>query len=129
MDNLVYVNKLGINVDQKYIYEFYFSSDHELFWIIDADIKPASICNMTVPDKSTYDYVKILKTAIDLNVAQRNNCFSYQDCKDMVVPVAWENIDDYEEYPEPGRIVLPFGIDHDDVEILLYDRGLNFEIE
>lgn len=128
MDSLVYVNKLGINVDQEYMYEFYFSSDPEFFWITDADIKPASICNLTVPDKSTYDYVQVLKTDIDLNVAQKNNCFSYQDCKDMVVPVAWENIDEYEENPESGRIVFPFGIGLGDVESILYNRGLNFEI-
>lgn len=124
MNGLVYVNKLGMNVDEDYIYEMYFSSEPEYFWITDADIKPAGICNIGVPEKSVYDSVSVIKTKIDLNVAQKNSCFSFQDCKDGVLPVAWENIDGYDEYPDNGRIVLRFGTDFDEVSSMLGKRDI-----
>lgn len=129
MLKLVYVNIIGKNSINQYIYEFYFTDDSKIenFWLIDADIKPAVICNLTVPEKTVYDAVKILKTEYLLNVAQRNSCFSFQDCKDGIIPVAWENIDDAEEYPEDGRLIFPFGFEIEYVEQTLNRRELTFE--
>lgn len=126
MESLIYVNVIGKNSGNEFVYEFYFSNEPDLFWMIDADIKPASICNLGVPDKQMYDTIKTITTNIVLNVSQKNSCFSMQDCKDGIIPVAWENIDGYDEYPENGRIVLPFGFSMEDVEIKLNSRGLSF---
>lgn len=127
MQSLIYVNIIGKNAEDEYVYEFYFSSDSEMAWGIDWDIKPATICNLSVPQKQTYDIVKTLKTEIVLNVAQKNSCFSMQDCKDGILPIAWEDIDGYDEYPEEGRIVLPFATTMDDIDEILLKRNLSFE--
>lgn len=128
MSDLIYVNTLGINSDELYTYEFYFSDESDIAWGVDWDIKPASICNLSVPRKMMYDEIKILKTDIIFNVAQKNSCFSMQDCKDGIIPIAWENIDGYEEYPEDGRLVFDFGEDLNSIENKLLKRNLNFEI-
>lgn len=127
MLGLIYVNIIGKNSEDAYIYEFYFSQDTETAWAVDWDVKPCSICNLAVPENTVYDTIKILKTKYPLNVAQRNSCFSFQDCKDGIIPVAWENIDDAEEYPEDGRFIFPFGFEIDYVEEMLARRGLFFE--
>jgi len=124
---LVYVNKLGKNSEGDYTYEFYFTDDPEYFWIIDADIKPASICNLGVPDKQNYNEIKILKTKLKFDLAQNNSCFSFQDCKNNVISLCWENIDGYEIFPEEGRIVFPFGLDISAIEITLAKRNMAFE--
>lgn len=126
MLNLIYINTLGKNSDDLFVYEFYFSEEPEMAWGIDWDIKPAVICNISTPQKMNYDVVKILKTNITLVTAQKNSCFSMQDCKDGIIPVAWEDIDGYDEYPENGRIVLPFGYDINDTQNILTLRGLSF---
>lgn len=123
---LVYVNVVGKTSKNEIEYEFYFSEDPDMYWMIDADVKPASICNFGVPDKSVFDETRTLKTSITLSVAQKNSSFSFQDCKDRIIPVAWECIDEYDEYPD-NRIVLPFATPINEVEMLLLSSGLQFE--
>ena len=127
MLGLIYVNIIGENAEGEIIYEFYFSEEPEMAWGIDWDQKPPSICNISVPQKMNYDVIKVLKTNIILEVSQKNSCFSMQDCKDGIIPVAWENIDWYDEYPENGRIVLPFGVDMLVVKDMLSNRALFFD--
>lgn len=128
MQNLIYVNIVGKNSDNEFVYEFYFSNDIDMVWDVDWDVKPAVICNLSVPQKVNYNTVKLLKTDILLNVAQKNSCFSMQDCRDGIIPVAWEDIDGYDEYPD-GRIVLRFGMELSDVEDKLSLRSLIFDTE
>lgn len=127
MRSLIYVNLIGRNADNEFIYEFYFSDEADLAWGVDWDVKPSSICNLAAPQKMNYDEVKILRTDIILNVASKNSCFSMQDCKDGVISLAWEDIDMYDEYPENGRIVFRFGDTLDDVESKLLTRDLSFD--
>lgn len=127
MQSLIYVNKLGQNSEDTYTYEFYFSEEPEMVWGMHWDNKPASINNITTIEKQNYDFVKILKTTLNFDLPQRNYCFSMQDMKDGIIPVVWENIDGYEEYPDNGRIVFPFGMSQTDVEIKLAKRDLAFE--
>lgn len=126
MLSLVYINLVGMNADKEYLYEFYFSEEPELAWGVDWDRKPSGICNLSVPQKQVYDEIKMIKTDIILSLAQNNTCFSMQDCKDGIVPLGWEDIDLYEEYPENGRLVFPFGLNITDVELALGKRYLNF---
>lgn len=124
---LIYVNLLGVNSDRNYTYEFYFTDDPELAWGDHWEDKPASINNIEVPVIQVFDSMKILKTNLILNLSQKNSCFSMMDMKCGIIPVCWENIDEYEEFPEDGRIVFPFGIDIYDVEKKLAMRNLCFE--
>jgi hypothetical protein len=127
MQSLIFVNKLGKNSEDTYTYEFYFSEEPEMVWGEGWDYKTASLNNIETIEKQNYDFVKILKTKITFDLSQRNSCFSMQDMKDGIIPVAWENIDGYEEYPEDGRIVFPFGVPQTDVELTLSRRDLVFE--
>lgn len=124
---LIYVNIIGKNSEDEYMYEFYFTDDPEVAWGTDWDIKPAVICNLGVPQKQTYDMIKTFKSEFVLSVAQKNSCFSMLDCKDGIIPVAWENIDGYEEYPENGRLIFPFGISLTEVENKLSIRDICFD--
>ena len=127
MSKLIYVNILGKNADDENVYEFYFTDEIEFVWQTDWDVKPSSICNIKPPPKMCYTNINILKTKIVLDLAQKNSCFSMQDCKDKIIPVAWENLDDYTEYPEDGRIVFHFGLDLAKIEVILAKRNITFE--
>lgn len=123
MIRLIYVNPLGKNSNSKFVYEFYFSESPDDVWGIDWECKPASICNLDIPIIGI-DEIRIVETDLMFNVAQKNSCYSMQDCKDQIIPVVWENIDDYEEYPEPDRVVFHFGQDIGDVEKMLTSRDI-----
>ena len=47
-----------------------------------------------------------------------------QDCRDKIIALASENLDEAEEYPEEGRIIIHFGDKIDDVEQMLAKRNL-----
>jgi len=127
MSKLIYVNKLGKNFNNEFTYEFYFSDEPEGAWDEHWNDKPAAHCNLMPPHPRNYDVVKTIKTNIIFNTAQNSGCHSMQDMKDGITPVAFENIDEYEEYPEDGRIVFPFSVDLSTVEITLARRNLVFE--
>jgi hypothetical protein len=46
-----------------------------------------------------------------------------QDCRDNIIALAYENLDDAEEYPEP-RIIIHFGDNIDEVEQLFAQRDI-----
>ena len=47
-----------------------------------------------------------------------------QDCRDNIIALASENLEQAEEYPEDGRIVIHFGDLITDVEKMLAKRDL-----
>jgi hypothetical protein len=50
-----------------------------------------------------------------------------QDCRDRIVALAYENLDNAEEYPEPCRIVIHFGDYINDVEKMFAQRDLSLK--
>lgn len=124
---LCYINKLGKDIDDFYIYEFLFSDSEqiEVVWGKDWNFKPAGICGNIKPDESTFSTVKKLKTKIKIDVAQENMCFSMQDCINGVIALGYENLDDPEiEYPEEGPLVFKFGEEMKSVEEKLSIRKI-----
>ena len=124
---LCYINKLGVDIDGFYLYEFLFSDNEQIdvVWGRDWNFKPAGICGDIKPEDSSYSEVKKLKTKIKIDVAQENMCFSMQDCINGAVALGYENIDDPEiEYPEEGPLVLKFGENIKSVEEKLAIRGV-----
>ena len=79
------------------------------------------------PDEGQYEYIKQLKTDVQLDLAQYSCCTSLQDCKDRIIALAYENLDEAEEYPEDGRIVIHFGDYIDDVESMLARRDMRMK--
>lgn len=126
---IVYINYVGKDVDGLNIYQFLLSTDTENTFAEGWDEKPAgNISNdILMINKNMYEYVKELKTKINLELAQDNFCFSMQDCRDNIVALAYENIDAYEEYPEDGRIVIHFGDALDKIEAMLAKRNLKLK--
>ena len=67
-----------------------------------------------------------LTTIIPFGLAQKNSCFSMQDCVDGIISLAWEDMSEYEEYPEPIRLIFSFGEKYDSVEDKLAQRSQFF---
>ena len=123
---VVYIIHVGKDVDDKNIYQFILSNNPDDVFSEGWGEKPASNIpkSILMIDEDMYEYVKELKTDMILDLAQDNSCFSMQDARDNIVALAYENIDEYEEYPEEGRIVIHFGESIDEVEKKLAKRNL-----
>lgn len=123
---VVYVLYVGKNSDGLNLYHFLLSDNTTDTFMEDWAEKPAAnIPNeRLLLDDSQYEYVKELKTNITLDLMQDNSCFSFQDCRDHIVALAYESLDDAELYPEPFRIVIHFGDLIDDVERMLAQRDM-----
>ena len=127
MDYLAHINKIGKNLDGEYRYEFLFTNDVETYWGDGGyEITPSSICKI-VPDPKRITLIKSLVLHMNLSLAQYQSCFSMQDCIDGIIPVGWEDIRNYDEYPESGRLIFRYGTSLDDLEYFLTIHGLSFE--
>ena len=126
---IIYVQHIGKNSEGYNIYHFLLSENDEDTFMEDWAEKPASNIpnDRLIPDESQYEYIKELKTDIILDLMQDNTCFSFQDCRDQIVALAYENLDDAEVYPEPFRVVIHFGDYIDDVERMLAKRDMRMK--
>ena len=130
-DNLkvVFIHFVGETPDGRNIYHFMVGEDTDEVWGEGWAEKPAAnipIEQLMIPEDQ-YKYVKELKTEIKLDLAQFNSCYTMQDCRDKIIALAAENLDDAEEYPEKGRIVVHFGDLLDDVEAMFARRNMFLE--
>lgn len=114
--SLGFVNLVGKEEDGKYRYEFIFTDNVDEFWGEDFENKPCSLMNNLMPSDEYKTETHVVRTEILFDLIQNNGCFGMQDCMDGIVAVAWENIDDYDEYPEDGRLFFMFGESFEDVE-------------
>jgi hypothetical protein len=121
---VIYILYIGKNSDNEYIYHLLISDDKEKTWAEGWENKPACIMRDLTPEDDMYEYIAELKTNIKLDLAQDNCCFSMQDCRDNIIALASENLEQAEEYPEDGRIVIHFGDLITDVEKMLAKRDL-----
>lgn len=119
---LVFVRPIGANAIGFNEYEFFFSVTPDNVWGEDWEQQCPSACGELLPDESTYNEIKRLKTKIKFGLAQENSCFSMQDCIDHCICLCYEDISELEEYPEPYRIVLNFGETLESVEHKLSGR-------
>lgn len=123
---VVYILQVGVDPDGMNIYNMLLSTETEETWAESWSDKPASNNSralMTLPGDQ-YEYIKGFKTRMKLDLAQDNMCFSMQDVKDDCLALAFENIDGYEEYPSPIRIVIHYGEGIESVESQLLERGI-----
>lgn len=123
---VVYIVYVGKDTDNLNVYQFLLATDIENVFSEGWGEKPSSNISNSILmiDEEMYEYVKELKTDIELDLAQDNSCFSMQDCRDNIIALAYENIDNYEEYPEDGRIVIHFGDNIDKVEKMFAKRNM-----
>lgn len=125
---LIYINPIGKGSDGLFQYEFFFSENPETVWGEDWNVACPSACGNLLPDSTTYSHIEILKTEIPLFCIQQNSCFSLQDCIDGLVCLGAEDISDYENYPEPIRLVFQFEEKYESVIDKLEQREQQFEI-
>lgn len=113
---LCFINLVGEENDGFYRYEFIFTDNVENVFGENFDQKPACLVNELQVDDEYITEIHTVKMKIKLDLIQDNCCFSISDCYDGIVSLAWENMDDYEEYPEDGRLFFMFGESLSDVE-------------
>jgi hypothetical protein len=119
---LIYVNKIGKDYKGNYVYEFIFSDttkdvDGE-FW----DEVPAS-GRPEPPHEILIKTVGRLESELNLDLIQNSSEFAVWDSVDGVIPLAWENINAYDAYPEK-RLHFHFGLPISEVEEKLYEKDL-----
>lgn len=119
---LIFVNKVGKNWQDEFIYEFIFSNSIDDVDGEDWDSYPANSLP-SAPNREFIDKVGTLVTPINFDLIQNSTSFSFWDAVDGLISMAWENIEGYEEYPEE-RLYFHFGDDLKDVEDKLYSKDL-----
>lgn len=119
---LIYVNKIGKDYKENYLYEFIFSDTTKNIDGDDWDTFPAS-GRPSAPHDHFIKKVGRLESEIKFDVVQDSDTFAVWDAVDEVIALAWENINAYDSYPEK-RICFKFGEPMDVVESKLYEKDL-----
>lgn len=121
---LCFIRLVGEENDGYYRYEFIFTDNADEVWSEDFNQKPACLVNDLMVDDEYITEVHIVKTKIRLDLIQDNCCFSVADCYDGIIALAWENIDEYEEYPDDGRLFFKFADPYGEVEEALARKNV-----
>ena len=113
---LCFIRLIGEENDGYYRYEFIFTNNRDEVWGEGFEQKPACLVNdLMVSEEYVYE-VHIVKMKIKLDLIQNNCCFSVSDSYDGICSIAWENIDELDEFPEEGRVFFKFGETLEEVE-------------
>jgi hypothetical protein len=124
---LIYINEVGKNWKGEYTYEFLFSNSTENvdgeYW----DVIPSS-GRPEPPNSELVKSVGKLITDIKFKLVQESDTFAMWDAVDGIVSLAWEDIDEYEQYPEV-RLHFPFGMEKQAVIGRLQERDGILEFE
>ena len=121
---LCFVRLIGEENDGYYRYEFIFTDNVDEIFGENWEFKPCCLVNDLMPSDEYITEIHIVKTKIKFDLVQNNCCFGMQDCLDGIVAIAYENIDEYDDYPNDGRLVFMFGEDYDEVERKLAIKGV-----
>ncbi len=124
---LCFIKYIGKDIEEYNNYEFLFTDNIDTFWGENFDVLPSCLCDELIPNEEDFNTKRFLRTKLNLTLIQDSCCHSFQDCADSIIALAYENISDYEEYPEDGRLVLHYGISMEETEDLLSNKGLVFE--
>lgn len=112
-EKLCFIRLIGKEIEEYYEYEFMFSSNLNEFKI-EEDNNPCCLSQTIKP--VTDVIIHIVKTKIKLDLIQDNCCFSFEHARLGIISIAWEDISNYSEYPENGRIFFKFGETLEEVE-------------
>jgi hypothetical protein len=122
---LIYINSVGKDWQGNYLYEFLYSNTIKDIDGNDWDAVPAA----NRPEPPHEEFVKKvgkLTTNVKLSLVQESDTFSVWDAVDGVIALGWENIDEYDEYPEV-RLWFKFGEDIKTVNDKLYEKDIVLE--
>lgn len=115
---LCFIRLIGEENDGFYRYEFIFTDNIDEVWSENDDFaqKPACLVNDLMVAEQYVTEVHIVKMKIKLDLIQNSCCFSVSDGYDGILALAWEDISNYDEYPQDGRIFFKFGESLEEVE-------------
>ena len=119
---LIYINKVGKNYKDDYLYEFIFSDSVKDIDGEEWDVYPAS-GRPSAPHEQFIKRVGRLESKLVLDVVQDSDTFAVWDAVDGVIALSWENIDVSDVYPEK-RLCFRFGETKQSVEEKLYEKDL-----
>ena len=126
---LVFVNEVCRNTDQTYEYDLFFSDTPDIVWGVDWECNTPGLISPEeiVPEPSTYSKVVRIKTTYPLRTVQETNCYSMEYAIARIIALSWIDIENMEEYPEKGRMVLYFGDTFEHVKGVLSDFEIFIE--
>jgi hypothetical protein len=124
---LIYIVDIGTDWTESNLYEFLFSNTTQNIDGNGWDITPAA-GNPEPPHKHFVKAVGKLTTELKFDTIQNSDTFSLYDALDGVIALGWENISDYETYPDK-RICFKFGDSIERVKELLYSKDIILEVK
>lgn len=119
---LIYINMVGKDYKDNYLYEFIFSDTIKNIDGEEWDTFPAS-GRPHAPHDNFIKKVGRLESELKLDVIQNSDTFAVWDAIDGVIALAWENINAYASYPD-NRLCFKFGETIEIVESKLYEKDL-----
>lgn len=124
---LIYVHKTSPDYKGIMGYDFIFSNTIKGIDGVGWGEYPAN-GNPEPPNKEFIKQVGKVNVDFNFHVAQDNEQFSMWDAIDGVIPLAWEDIDGLDDYPD-NRLVFPYGIKINKVKDLLYEKDMIIKYE
>ena len=108
---LVFVKPICKNTDQTYEYDLFFSDTPDIVWGVDWEVNTPGLVSSDeiTPDATTYNKIVRIKTPFPLKTVQETYCYSMEYAIARIIALSWIDIENMEEYPEKGRMVLYFG--------------------
>ena len=124
--HLSYVHYLGLNAEQEHQYLFFFTPSYLEMCNENWQEEICGLFNdIFIPDENTISYQ--WTTSIPLGLITKNLCLGMKHAIDNVVALGWEDISDYEEYPDDGRVILYYGMKLNEVEEILKNKDGIFQ--
>lgn len=123
---LVFVKPICKNTDQTYEYDLFFSDTPDIVWGVDWEVNTPGLVSSDeiTPDATTYNKIVRIKTPFPLKTAQETYCYSMEYAIARIIALSWIDIENMEEYPEKGRMVLYFGDTFEHVQGVLSEFGI-----
>ena len=123
---LVFVKPICKNTDQTYEYDLFFSDTPDIVWGVDWEVNTPGLVSSDeiTPDTTTYNKVVRIKIPFPLKTVQETYCYSMEYAIARIIALSWIDIENMEEYPEKGRMVLYFGDTFEHVQGVLSEFGI-----
>ena len=123
---LIFVKPICKNTDQTYEYDLFFSNTPDIVWGVDWEVNTPGLISTDeiTPDSTTYNKVVRIKIPFPLKTVQETYCYSMEYAIARIIALSWIDIENMEEYPEKGRMVLYFGDTFEHVQGVLGEFGI-----
>lgn len=123
---LVFVKPICKNTDQTYEYDLFFSNTPDIVWGVDWEVNTPGLVSIDeiTPDSTTYNKVVRVKLPFPLKTIQETYCYSMEYAIARIIALSWIDIENMEEYPEKGRMVLYFGDTFEHIKGELSEFGI-----